>query len=181
MTPPKRNFLNLPWTKVHHASYSGVTDSYWFLGTTLPMLGSPTLRYPRWLRTLLSSAAPSHRPHSPPINPDSLFDETVYLPASKFLHCGGLLPLRTCASVLVCCPSVFTLSKWCSRRLTIPELCAAFDLPEFLTAHLSTTPGVDAHRLPFLSSVPSKILRGFLVDSILLSGAGGGFFSPRRV
>jgi hypothetical protein len=82
--------------------------------------------------------------------PGSIADSLVCAAGNTSLHPHGLLPVVGASSVLICCSSVFSPTKWVSRSLSIRELGDAFDLPQ---AYLPLFDGISAsrsHSLPFL-------------------------------
>jgi hypothetical protein len=69
------------------------------------------------------------RPHPPPEEPDIIFRTVTYLPDSKVLYPGGLLPIRALRS-RVLCYDVYSSTKWVSRALTTHELGRCFNLSD---------------------------------------------------
>ena len=172
-TSPPRTLYNMSWVKLVHASLGGVTDGWWFFGSSLPLAdGSPMpVSYARPLRSVLSSTVTNVLPTQTPSDPDVTFSSVVFV--NKALHCGGLLPVSRAASIRVCCPSVFTPSHWGIRPLTVSELSTAFDLPESFSAHFASTFAGPSSHLPFLRAAPSKLLRAFYSTFILPSSWNG--------
>lgn len=183
-TPPGRNLFNLSWLRVSHSTVGGITDGWWFVGSSSDLYNNLSIpaSYKRTLRTILSSTVPAVRVSAPPPSPEAIYDSVHY--TSKVLHHGGLLPVTHAATARVCCPSVFTSSKWCVRTLTPGELSTAFDLPEaFATIFKSDFTG-PTDQLPFLRAAPSKLLRAYYVHVIFPSCSSrlpGGGLGPSSV
>ena len=158
-SPPSRSFLGLHWYKYSHVEVGGVTDGFWFCGSSFPVDANTKLpvTYHRTLRTILSSTVLGVRPSPSPVDPDATTLEVTY--ENKLLHCGGLLPIQSASSVLVLCPSVFTATRWCVRPLTAIELAIAFDLPESFSSFFGSAFSGTLQQLPFLYAAPSKLLR----------------------
>ena len=161
--PPARNLFGLRWFKFAHAAVGGVTDGYWFFGTSLPFPANCHLppTYHRPLRSILSATVTPVTAADQPSSPDATFEVATYV--SGILHLGGLLPVSHASSVRVCCPSVFTPTRWCIRRLTVFELSTAFDLPAHFSAVFKSAFAGPTQQLPFLGSAPSKLLRTIFV------------------
>jgi hypothetical protein len=69
----------------------------------------------------------------------------------------GLLPVGS-KCPLICCPLVFSPTRWAIRSLTPKELLGVFDWPESLLPVLPETPA----GTPFVKSAPGRLLSAIL-------------------
>ena len=175
--------LPSPWISVDvpHADCGGV------LAGRFPVVYNPSgwtilvtslgLSYPRALRHIVNHAAKGFHPASaPPVDPQdhTMMRRVWHIPGTPtVLDWNGLLPRHSpCFTVL--CPSVFTTSKWTRRGLTPEELAAAFDVSSAGLKYFAKWPYGQRRRLPFLRSLPARILQRLWHSMRPVNTGGGG-------
>lgn len=172
--PPRDSFFQ--WSKITHHSLGGVLADFWFLGHSLPLAGSPIPpTYARRLRHHLSSTvSPYLRVCDPPPTTASTMVSGRRCP-SGVVNSNGLITASHCATAKVSCPSVFTPTGWCIRRLTIRELGIIYDLPVQFIASLPSE--LRPSSLPWLRTAPLKVMRAFYAHTFYPLISGGGYNS----
>lgn len=89
------------------------------------------------------------------ITPSDVQHDGHVLPGE--LHPGGLTPVHP-KHYVYCCPSVFTRTGWTERALSAEEVALAYDMPVAVVKCISH---LDSAALPFLGSVPLKLVEAF--------------------
>ena len=126
-----------------------------------PVFTTVGLSYPRALRHVINQAAKGFHPEAlapHPGSPDILLRREWYIDRiSKVLDWNGLLS-PSFPFAVIRCPSVYTSSKWTHRALNPDELAAVYDLPTWAIKFFATWPFGQRRQLPFLRSIPSRVL-----------------------
>jgi hypothetical protein len=161
--PPAR--VDGTWILSYHAAHGGVTDGYWWIGSSITGLSVPApLQARRSLRHIFS---PVHKGKPARCLPKLVNDTQpsgVLWETADYVSSFGLLPL-TQLGVTCICSSVFgkdPMSSWVYRPLVFKELLQALDIPGDLGKTLTPCSSDFFQELPFTTTAPSKVLQPFL-------------------
>ena len=149
---------SVKWERIKHWQCGGITNGqFWFGWKNIESKKSVASQPARYLLYILSPTARGFQSKTEP--PDNINDFQAKVVRDKkniILPCG-LAPIENMKEVFAC-PSVFTDTKWCHRKLTINEVGDAFDqtqsiVEECVLKHLRI------HNLPFINGIPNKVVQ----------------------
>ena len=147
---------NFTWFRVKHSNCGGVTSAQFWYGLKSDIvkdLNPPGLYPKRHLIHVLSSASKEFQvKHEPPID-KTLVDSVHEFNASTTSL--GRLPIEKILDPIIC-PSVFSITRWCRRKLSIKEIADVLDVPVNIAEDCKRYKHKRSY-LPFLRGVPSKI------------------------
>jgi hypothetical protein len=147
------------WFLLRHIDFGGVTSGHWWLGTNMSNVEAPTTTTSSLRLGHVLSDTVNGPPHSPPEDPDEIFDAISYVKDIRLLHAGGLLPIKAIRNKVLCY-SVYSPTGWVSRVLTVHELGRCLDLSDGDLAPFADIPitQLPLDELPFLLSTPPRLL-----------------------
>ena len=88
-----------------------------------------------------------------------MYAKTVY-EGPDLVSALGLMPIDK-LGIKMNCPSMFTKSKWCIRKLTVREIAECFDQPSTIIDKC-VIENIRVNQLPLVKTVPNKILQYIL-------------------
>ena len=160
-----RRFLNrfpsFTWRRVRHSEVGGVTNaSYWFGWNWTCNTQSSPFAQRRALVHMLGPAAKSFQKEvTVPMGVDRLVN-AVNRDTNGVVIANGLLPVEEFGGFIIC-PTVFTKTKWCQRRLIVKEIADIFDQPHNV-AEECTLRHIKHKNLPFVTGVANKVVQWVL-------------------
>ena len=156
-----RYFDAYTWERVRHSTCGGVTDSVFWYGWTTERELDPVGSVPkRYLIQALSSSAKSFQAETDvPEKPEQMYDRAIFTNPNTILS-TGLLPIAN-TNVRVVCPSVFTKTKWCERRLTTKEITECFDQDTYV-AEACALKNLKVSQMPFKEAVRNEVIQHVL-------------------
>ena len=148
----------LSWERVKHTACGGVTDlQFWFGWSGQRDLGVSDTVPRRFLIDVLSPTASAYQRETAPL-PDlyARYNSVIYVESDVISSLG--IMTGTHVNIKIKCPSVFTKTKWCIRKLSTREVSECFDQ----TSHIiekCVTEKMSLSKLPFVQGIPNKVLQ----------------------
>ena len=154
-------FCNFTWERIRHSSCGGVTNVQCWYGWTgeRKLIPNETLPKRSIIHNISSSSKIFQVETNSPQDPSCLYNKPVYK-SSEVLFSSGLLPI-TNVGIRVVCPSVFTRTKWCERKLTIKEVAECFDQSHDIIEKCVATK-LKVNEAPFIYGMPDKMIHHVL-------------------
>lgn len=143
----------LEWYRIRHRDCGGVTSAQYWYAKIIKDLNPPGLYPVRHLIHVLSSASKEFQTQVFP--PDDTSLKNSVWEENNFVMATGLMPIDDILNFIEC-PSVFTSTKWCRRKLSVKEIADILDLPVSISEECRDY-NHKKRELPFLKCIPSKI------------------------
>ena len=161
-------FTHHNWERIRHQDCGGITNGQFWYGYPKDVelgLIPPATR--RTLTHIVSSATKQFQ-----VTVDAPVDQRPHNSvqmSNQGILATGLMPIDSPLEQYIC-PSVFSKTGWCRRKLSTRELSDSFD-QSFSVAEQAVVHGIKPSFLPFLNAVPNKVVqhiaRRIFISSIL--------------
>ena len=145
--------MGLSWERIKHDKCGEVTTmQFWFGYKSSHVSPIPTGIYPdRTLGDILSSASKQFQKEAPLLTRELEYEGPN---AFKRINVADIYSF-------VRCPSVFTSTRWCDRKLSLKEIAECFDQTYDIVEEIANL-GISKKLLLFVKGVPNKITQHVL-------------------